>query len=75
MVFTLHPITDADMPEVGHILDSAYGRQGMIARLAKYRTIQDRYWCCLREDAAIIAVGGAVNYGPYAAIGLIGTHH
>lgn len=68
------PITQADLPACGAVLDAAFNGMGTGARLAHYLHLQPENWFMARREDVPVATVGAFNYGAMAAIGLMAVH-
>lgn len=64
-----------DLLAADALLMAAFGAQeSRAADLRRYLTIQPDGWFVAHEAGALIGMGGAVNYGPFAYIGLVSVH-
>ncbi len=68
------PLTEADIDAAGIVLDAAYGRIGLANALRDNAALQPDGWFCARLDGEIVGVVGAVDYGAFASIGMMGVH-
>lgn len=75
MELTLRSFTVDDVPAAGPIMDAAYGPSPQRrARLQEYIVLQPDGWVLALADGHAAGMGGFVDYGTLAYIGLIAVH-
>jgi GNAT superfamily N-acetyltransferase len=70
-------IRPEDIPACGIVMDAAYGGGGLTERLIHNRKFQPENWFMARDtsqDDQIVGAAGAMNYGPFASIGMVAVH-
>lgn len=75
MTIAIRTLTEADLEPAGAILDAAYGpplnRQ---VELRRYLTLQTDGWLLASLDGAPAGMVGAMDYGPFAYVGMMAVH-
>lgn len=75
VAFTIRPLVFADLDAADALLAAAYGRPDeWRLELERYLALQPDGWLVATSNSALIGIGGAIDYGPFASIGLMGTH-
>jgi predicted N-acetyltransferase YhbS len=75
MASEIREIRDEDAGVVAEILESAYGPGvGRSERLQRYRSLGPETWLLALEGGAPAGVAGAIDFGAYAYVGLVGVH-
>lgn len=67
-------LTEADFGAAGVVLDAAYDGIGLTNKLKNNFVLQPDGWFCAWLDEQIVGVGGAIDYGAFASIGMIAVH-
>jgi GNAT superfamily N-acetyltransferase len=69
----LHVITSADLDAANLILNEAYGPSNYGPKVARYLALQPDGWLMAHYDGIAAGMAGAINYGSFAYIGMVGT--
>jgi len=67
-------ITPEAIPACGEMMNAAFHGTDMVERLARMYELQPENFFMAREGDQIVGGAGAMNYGPFAAIGLVSVH-
>jgi predicted N-acetyltransferase YhbS len=62
-------LSPGDLADGGAVVEAAFGRLGMSARLADTYALSPEHWFCARQNGRLVGTVGAYPYGPSAAIG------
>jgi GNAT superfamily N-acetyltransferase len=75
MDYSIDRLRSHELDAAGELLTLAYGRPGRWqAEVETYRDLQPEGWFAARSsNGALVGMGGAINYGPFAWIGLMGV--
>lgn len=73
MHIEIERLTEATIPEADAVLTAAYRSPSRAAELRRYLTLQPDGWRLARVDSRAAGAGGAVDYGPFAYVGLVGV--
>jgi len=71
---TVRAVTEADFEAVGVVLDAAYHGSGLISGLRANFALQPDGWFCADRKDEIVGLVGAIDYGRFASIGMVGVH-
>lgn len=74
MTVIVRRLSVEDLPIAGVILDAAYGPGERAARLRRYLSLQPDGWFLGLLDGEAVGLGGALNYGACAYLGLMAVH-
>jgi GNAT superfamily N-acetyltransferase len=69
-----HIITPADIEAGNSVLKGAYGGDDYRPKLRRYVALQPDGWLIGFYQDTPVAIAGAVDYGPFAYIGMVGVH-
>jgi GNAT superfamily N-acetyltransferase len=74
MTVELRRLTTDDLETATRILDGAYGPgPGRVARLLRYLSIEPDGWLLALADGTPAGMGGALDFGAFAYVGLVGV--
>ncbi len=74
MTLSIRPIREDDLTVVGEILDAAYGPgRERVRRVRRYRSLGEDTWLVALADGRAAGVAGAIDFGAYAYVGLVGV--
>jgi GNAT superfamily N-acetyltransferase len=65
---------DAELDRVDDLLTISYGTSSRRRELELYLAAQPDGWFVIEHDGEIVAVAGAIAYGPFCWLGLVATH-
>jgi GNAT superfamily N-acetyltransferase len=71
---TIRRLGLADLDAADAVLMVAFGARSRKTELAMYTALQPDGWLLAERDSVVVGVGGAVDYGPFAYVGLVGVH-
>lgn len=72
MSLTVHPLTEAELDATNEVIKAAYNNPyGREETLRRYLALQPDGTCIVKEDSRVVGFGGAIDYGPFAYIGLM----
>jgi ribosomal protein S18 acetylase RimI-like enzyme len=72
---TIRRLTAEDLDAADAVLMVAFsGGRSRKTELAMYVVLQHDGWFVAERDGVVVGVGGAVDYGPFAYVGLVGVH-
>src|SRR5215210_381071 len=73
MTISVRSITEADLDAADVVLEAAYGPSGgrRKERMRRYLSLQPDGWLLALLDDVVV---GAMDYGPFAYIGLMAVH-
>lgn len=75
MVFSLHPFLEADLDAVDRVTVAAYNMpRGRKDTLRRYLELQPDGAFVVKDDTSVVGFGAALDYGPFAYIGLMSVH-
>jgi ribosomal protein S18 acetylase RimI-like enzyme len=75
VALTIRHLTLADLDATDAVLMAAFaGARSRKLELVMYSALQPDGWLLAERDRMIVGVGGAVDYGPFAYVGLVGVH-
>ncbi len=75
MKIEILPLTHDDIPAADRVLTLAFGRSGNWSDdLRFYMAMQPDGWLKAAHDGVLVGTVGAVDYGPFAWIGLMSVH-
>jgi GNAT superfamily N-acetyltransferase len=66
-------ITTSNMNAANSVLEGAYGGQDYRNKLSRYIALQPDGWLLGFYETIPVAIAGAVDYGPFAYIGMVGV--
>jgi len=70
----IRPLAAGDVAEADGVLRDAYHTgQSFAGRLHRYLAVQPDGWLVAEEDAAVIGMVGAIDYGRFAYVGMMGV--
>jgi GNAT superfamily N-acetyltransferase len=74
MAVEFREILDDELEVARRILDAAYGPSlARAGRLRRYRSLDPTTWLLALDDGEPVGLGGAIDYGTFAYIGLVGV--
>jgi GNAT superfamily N-acetyltransferase len=74
MAIEFREILDDELEVAKRILDAAYGPSlARAGRLRRYRSLDPTTWLLALDDGEPVGLGGAIDYGTFAYIGLVGV--
>jgi GNAT superfamily N-acetyltransferase len=72
---TVHPLTGAELDATNQVIKAAYNNPyGREETLRCYLALQPDGTCIVKEHGRVVGFGGAIDYGPFAYIGLMSVH-
>jgi GNAT superfamily N-acetyltransferase len=76
MTISIRNLTEADLDAADVVLEAAYGPSGgrRKVRLRRYLRLQPDGWLLALLDGVAVGTVGAIDYGPFAYIGLMAVH-
>src|SRR5215210_6941100 len=76
MTISVRSITEADLDAADVVLEAAYGPSGgrRKERMRRYLSLQPDGWLLALLDDVVVGTVGAMDYGPFAYIGLMAVH-
>lgn len=76
MTISIRSITEADLDAADVVLEAAYGPSGgrRKERMRRYLSLQPDGWLLALLDDVVVGTVGAIDYGPFAYIGLMAVH-
>lgn len=75
MSITVHPLQEADLDETDAVVMAAYNvPTSRKSSLQLYMSLQPEGAYVAKDGDTIVGFGAALNYGPFAYIGLMSTH-
>ena len=75
MNLSVHPLAETELEATDAVLMEAYQVQhSWKESLQRYLALQPGGACVAKDDDTIAGFGGAMDYGPFAYIGLMAVH-
>lgn len=75
MSISIHPLTEAELEAVDEVIKIAYNvQESRKESLRRYLALQPGGSYVAEDNDSVIGFGGAMNYGPFAYIGLMCVH-
>ena len=73
-MFTIRTLTFDDLDAADQVLMSAYRVTSRKVELARWMRLENSTWLTGQEADRLVGMVGAIDYGPFAYIGLMGIH-